>query len=107
MPNFPEFLGCVIVDAIKFDSRRIALRLVGNDFAGFRSFQVDRNSQAAVSPRLARNVFIVHVDQRLFLIQFFDSAVAGNRIALHKAQLAEPHPSANRHSKCAGNNFGV
>src|SRR5580698_8465076 len=106
MTNFPELLRRIKVHAVQFDCGSISLRPVGDNLTGFGGLKIDRNSQAPLKLRLARNP-LVHVDEGLLLIESFNCAITGAGASLNKAQLAEPHPGANRHGKGARNNFSV
>src|SRR6266852_1194264 len=81
MTDFPELLGWIVVDSVQFDGRSIALRLVGNDFAGFSGFEIDSNSQAPVKAGFYGDVLVVHVDERFLLIQPLDRAVTCDWVA--------------------------
>ena len=84
MADFPELFGRIIVDAVEFDDRSIPLGLVGNDFSRFGGLEIDGDAQAALELCLA-GVAFVHVNQRFFLIETFDRAVAGARDCLARS----------------------
>src|SRR5882762_3501213 len=88
--QFPKFLGRVVIDLVQLNDGRVALRLVGNDFALLDRLQIDRDPQTSIEQGFYRTV-LVHVDKRLRPVQLFDRAVASVGISADEAQLTQPH----------------
>src|SRR6266567_192388 len=106
MMQFPKFFGRVVIDLVQFNHWRVALRLVGNDFALLDRFQIDRDPQTSIEQGFYRTVF-VHVDERLLPVQLFDHAVASVGISADEAQLTQPHSRPDSDGECARDNFRI
>ena len=106
MYRFPELLGGIEVDLVESNCRSIFFGPIGNDFALVSALQIDGNSEPALNQRSDGTV-LIHVNQRLFLVQVSDGLIAGTRAAVHEPQLTEPHPRSNRDRECAGDDLRV
>src|ERR1700734_1367944 len=95
MYGFPELLGWIEIDLVESNCRSIFFGPIGNNFALVGSLQIDGNSESALNQGSDRTV-LIHVDQRLFLVQISNGLVAGAWAAVNEPQLAEPHPGSNR-----------
>ena len=107
MDRLPVLERVVVIDPREIDERRVVPRFVTDDVGAVVAAQVHRKPQALVSDQSVSWRIVLHVDQRLLVVQSLEFTIRGRRIPTPQPELVQPHSLLHHNAEGARDDFGI